>query len=272
MSNAENPAFLYHYTSINVLALILKNKTIRFRRLDLMDDPNESMSSDFGRQGKYVMISCWTSKTEETLLTWSLYTNNLHGVRIRLPVNPFEKKYTITQREMRIPIKDGQPFQSYLESEHIFNDRYNIPGIDFEKSLVKIEYTDDPELLNPKVFFGNAVILSNLGKRKHTIWADQEEWRYTFPIFPMTREILRVLQTKEMDRKFGALMMEALRMEQDPGVEYVDIPISDKAIQQLEVISGPRNDDAEKIILNSIIKEYAPGVIIKDSDLLGKIV
>lgn len=30
---------LYHYTSIETLALILKHKTIRFSRLDRVDDP-----------------------------------------------------------------------------------------------------------------------------------------------------------------------------------------------------------------------------------------
>ena len=35
----EHPTYLYHYTSIETLALILKNKTIRLKRLDLVDDP-----------------------------------------------------------------------------------------------------------------------------------------------------------------------------------------------------------------------------------------
>lgn len=32
---------IYHYTTLDNLTLILKNKTIRFKRLDQMDDPCE---------------------------------------------------------------------------------------------------------------------------------------------------------------------------------------------------------------------------------------
>lgn len=32
---------IFHYTSIETLALILKNRTIRFSRLDKVDDPEE---------------------------------------------------------------------------------------------------------------------------------------------------------------------------------------------------------------------------------------
>lgn len=34
---------IYHYTSIETLALIIKNKTIRFNRLDFVDDCEESL-------------------------------------------------------------------------------------------------------------------------------------------------------------------------------------------------------------------------------------
>lgn len=33
---------IHHYTNIEVLSLILKNRTLRFNRLDRVDDPEES--------------------------------------------------------------------------------------------------------------------------------------------------------------------------------------------------------------------------------------
>ena len=60
---SSNPKWLYHYTSIDVFALILNDPKIRFRRLDLMDDPNEALTSDLGRQGKYVMASCCSGRS-----------------------------------------------------------------------------------------------------------------------------------------------------------------------------------------------------------------
>ena len=37
------PTAIYHYTNIEILALILKNRTLRFNRLDKVDDPEESI-------------------------------------------------------------------------------------------------------------------------------------------------------------------------------------------------------------------------------------
>lgn len=42
----EAPAVLYHYASLDTLALILHNRTIRFSRLDKVDDPQEQRSAD----------------------------------------------------------------------------------------------------------------------------------------------------------------------------------------------------------------------------------
>lgn len=273
--SSELPKYLYHYTSIDVLSLILKNETIRFRRLDLMDDPNEAMSRDLGRQGKYVMVSSWTSRSDEELLTWSLYTKNLRGIRLRLPTIPFKKAFRIDQSNFPIKIKDGQPFDSYIKANDMFNDRYSIPGINFNESITRVEYTDNDELLTPEVQVGQpdrnegvAIILSRLGKYKRNIWKRQSEWRYMFPVFPMTREILR----RNDARQIGPLMYEAMIREQDPGIEYIDIPVKSEHIKSIQITLGPKVSDSDRIIVESLTEKYAPNAEINESSLLGQIV
>lgn len=56
----EAPAVLYHYTSLDTLAMILHNRTIRFSRLDKVDDPQEQRSADSQNLGKMKLVSCWT--------------------------------------------------------------------------------------------------------------------------------------------------------------------------------------------------------------------
>lgn len=51
---------LYHYTTIDTLALILKNRTIRFNRLDKVDDLEEKVVSCGVNLGQYIFASCWT--------------------------------------------------------------------------------------------------------------------------------------------------------------------------------------------------------------------
>ena len=49
--------FLYHYTSIETLALILSNRTFRLNSLDQMDDLQEKETSDIKNIGQFCYIS-----------------------------------------------------------------------------------------------------------------------------------------------------------------------------------------------------------------------
>ncbi len=91
--------YLYHYTSIETLALILKNRTIRFNNLLNVDDPEEAETKDLGLSGKHCLVSCWTKSSEDTLPMWNMYTPRMKGVRIKMKMNPF-KKYTYNKGDM----------------------------------------------------------------------------------------------------------------------------------------------------------------------------
>ena len=84
---------LYHYTSIENLALILKNKTIRFNRLDRVDDIEESsIYEKTVPMGKYTFVSCWTDNEEESIPLWKMYTPQMKGVRIAMDYDMFLMK------------------------------------------------------------------------------------------------------------------------------------------------------------------------------------
>ena len=70
---------IHHYTNIDVLALILKNQTLRFNRLDQVDDPEESNFVSNGVNiGPYAFVSCWTE--EESIPMWKIYTREKWGI------------------------------------------------------------------------------------------------------------------------------------------------------------------------------------------------
>ena len=54
--------YLYHYTSVDSLALILKNRTIRLNTLDKLDDLQEQKTADIKNFGKFFFVSleCYT--------------------------------------------------------------------------------------------------------------------------------------------------------------------------------------------------------------------
>ncbi len=82
--------FLYHYTTISNLALILKNRTLRLNPLNQMDDLQETKNKDIQNFGQFVYVSSWTDKEEEIIPMWKMYTTPQLGVRIGLPKNPFQ--------------------------------------------------------------------------------------------------------------------------------------------------------------------------------------
>lgn len=87
---------IYHYTSVDTLEKILRNQTIRFNRLDCVDDVQECSVSSYA---KYVFISCWTESEEENIPLWKMYTNDVtQGVRISLPRDMFKTYPVISSK------------------------------------------------------------------------------------------------------------------------------------------------------------------------------
>ena len=83
--------FLYHYTTLDKLALILRNRTIRLNPLDKMDDLQENMTSDVKNFGRIFFASSWTEEATESIPMWKMYASMESGVRIGLPKNPFKR-------------------------------------------------------------------------------------------------------------------------------------------------------------------------------------
>ena len=82
---------IYHYTSIDSLALILKNRTLRFSRLDRVDDLEEArVEQNQYDLSKFLFVSCWTENGEESIPLWKMYSGGAGGVRIGVDKEMFE--------------------------------------------------------------------------------------------------------------------------------------------------------------------------------------
>lgn len=84
--------YLYHYTSLETLALILQNRTFRLNNLAAMDDLEEGSFIDLGKIGRFIYSSSWTKDAMESIPLWQLYTPDMSGVRIKMPENIFEEE------------------------------------------------------------------------------------------------------------------------------------------------------------------------------------
>ena len=157
---------LYHYTTIQTLALILKHKTIRFNRLDRVDDMEESAYGSGPTKSmlsQYCFVSCWTKSDEENLALWNMYTR-YKGVRIGIDEMPFVT-YQVTDH-----------FWSFFKEPMGFGIDYSYSSFLNEAKLYDMEYVDNPEekiseLAQRVGETGMVIQTPNIGTYKRKEWA-----------------------------------------------------------------------------------------------------
>lgn len=272
---------LYHYTSLDTLALILKNRTLCFNNLVNVDDMEEARSEDMGEFGKFVYVSCWTADSEESIPLWNLYTPDMHGVRIRLPEYPFETHH----------YKKGEFFfeedvDTYIDFAHMFvEDKYSISPKN--PVLVEVEYDNEKARLFPRVRMESypgalqdfleaeslealmrkeikvSYSFEKVGYYKRKIWEFQKEWRYKISISPMGLQESNLPTLKKQQECFRRLEDR----DAEPPVQRLFLKMDENALKELEVVFGPKMTDAEKIMAVALLEKYAPECKYKDSCL-----
>ncbi len=217
------PATLYHYTTIETLALILESGKIRFNSIDRLDDLTEPFSKDFGNIGSLVLVSCWTDSSEESIAQWSLYSKNGTGCRIELPSDLFTKNIE-------------------HKSDDIFSIDKELNLLYPVNNLFQIKYKSSIELRNIRT--EDKFDFSHLGKTKNEQWAFQREWR--FILYQVSKKMLnsitdsQIQELKDFSFKYS----------------YYDMEIRPEVFQKMKITLGPQTTDAEKIIVNSLTSKY----------------
>lgn len=259
---------IYHYTSIETLALILKNKTIRFNRLDQVDDVEEVSECSLRiKLGLYTFVSCWTKSHEENVALWKMYTPNMRGVRIELDSNMFLKQEINTEIK-----KDSllSATSSIIPDEKIHYKGYvvNIWG-DPTNWLYPIEYVRNPvEMAKEAIVItpenSSLFHFDKIGTYKHTRWNFQEESRYKLFVLP------DFLPNESLDEYWQRFRNIITNNTPPPFTDYY-VDIAPKYFSEMEITLGPLSNISDQIIVESLVKEHCPSVIIKASNLIGKI-
>lgn len=269
--------YLYHYTNIETLALILKNRTIRFNSLNKMDDLQEQQTADVKNIGQFCYISSWTEDATESIPMWNMYASLNLGVRIKLRKNPF-KVYNNTaealSKVVNAPVNDesnGKPLQSIIPIAEMFAKGFFTVQAMTNDLLIKVEYTDDKEKLYPRLLSeeeeGFSIALGELGKYKNLHWQFQNEWRYILTILP-----LNLNQPVEDSLSNFQLIANKIRLgvEKQP-FPYYDMYLSDEAFNEMEITLSPRISSGSKIIAENLVEKYNPSATITESHLVGLI-
>ncbi|PHQ28043.1 DUF2971 domain-containing protein [Leeuwenhoekiella nanhaiensis] len=228
------PETIYHYTTIETLALILKSGKIRFNSINRLDDLTEPLSKDFGNIGSLILVSCWTDIGEESIAQWNLYSKNGTGCRIELPSDLFTRNM-------------GQKTDKYFATDKELSLLYPV------NNLFRIEYKSSIELKNIRK--EDKFDFSEIGKTKNNQWAFQSEWR--FILYQLSKEMFDSIKNSQISE------LKDFSYKYD----YYDMEIRSEIFQKMKITLGPETTNAEEIIVNALISKYNNNATVKISKL-----
>jgi hypothetical protein len=67
------------------------------------------------------------------------------------------------------------------------------------------------------------------------------------------------------------IVATSLKSARGPEIDYLDLDLSQSAIDNLEVTTGPLCKEGEKIIVEALLSRYAPQSTMKESRFTGTI-
>lgn len=267
---------IYHYTNLESLALILKNQTIRFNRLDKVDDLEEGNTESLGvRFCKYVFVSCWTETAEESIPLWKMYGGDSGGIRISLEQEMF-KKYLISNLKLG-DLQSQGAIRSKIPPQDMVNPNFFfIPILDYKNDLFyrHIKYVDDIY-----AFTKDAIQIANIhgnrgdfhmkmkpfGYYKNKRWEFQDEVRFVLYSLPMNPML------EGANPEISSIVMQSLLGNKSLPFHYYDMRLKDDAFDNLEITLSPSATESQRLIVQALIDKYAPNASLKES-ALGKVV
>lgn len=266
MPNA--PARIFHYTTIDTLALILKSKKLRFNRLDRVDDVREAQSHSGVEFGKCFFVSCWTAEAQESIPQWHMYTDRMSGVRIELPAYPFEEK-----RQEPLPawtgIEKSGVLYAPLSMTEMFGPTYMVlPScMDRKQFAGPVEYVDDVEeryasAVTRKTQADGTIISTiknpaDLVRLKSNDWRFQSEYRFHLFVLPSIPLPPEGPGSPAFYNALPAHMGNSLFSGVDPGINHIDLDIRASALSELVVTTGPLCSPGGKLCVEALVKQHA---------------
>lgn len=266
---------LYHYTSIDRFAQILKNRTIRLSPLDKMDDLQENITKDIKNIGRFFFASCWTAEEEESIPMWNMYTDIKAGIRIGLPKNPFVWHTTtpddLTKVYGQPPSGPSRNLETFLNLASLIEMGVQSPQAWGGDILKQIIYTTDIEKLEPNIAsIADGKIDMNtapVGIYKNIHWAFQNEWRYLMTFLPIDLKT----PVDKWQEHFNTVVNRLYRGELEPPFDHFDLDISPESMEKMVVTPSPKMTAGNRIVLEALLEKYNPACKVKESSLLGKL-
>lgn len=137
-------------------------------------------------------------------------------------------------------------------------------------------YTDDPFLLAQdaiEVTESHTLLSStNAGRYKRKVWEFQKECRFKFLVYPMPEQDVKLIMNVgnlglEKSMGISVIGMNNIFKKLPISQEYYNAALSDTALDNLQVMLGPRTTVAQETIVRALLKQYAPKAVVRRSEL-----
>ena len=271
------PKKLFHYTSIETIYKILESKSIRFSRLDYVNDPIEAYTEDFNQQAsEYVFTSCWTYYSFESLLNWGRYTSD-SGCRLALPTNMFLSKNNSKLFGFESDQIIGETFYDvglvtllkdhlYIRIQNDYLKEKGIPEFLANNSIygpTYVGYGKDESIIKPKLVHNNEFDMLNIGIWKTHYWEDEMEIRFRFYATEAHYDHLTLNEWESTTSPF-----RSYKRVLDT---YIDVPLKPEALNDAEILFAPLANEKSINELKKYCQEYFPMIKLSHSLINMKI-
>jgi hypothetical protein len=278
MENRE-PEYVWHYTSIDTLGLIVQNQTIRFNRLDKVDDASEGLSFERLRLEKFFLVSSWTHQRDERIHQWDRYGDRGAGVRLCFPRRMFEYKPLYPPPELEMTVQGVT--ESPLPFRQVFGPDYLV----LPTFLKDEHFARRVEYLSNFVAEKNSAIRINQDANRGTIevsishptriacltspdWAHQEEYRFVIFVVPAPVYRTDATYVQSLSRDLPNIAIDALVRGNQPSIDHLDIRLSPKVLSSIDITVGPLCDNDGLTRVTSLLRDL-PGATVSKSRLTG---
>ena len=220
---------------------------------------DEGETEEFKLAKQYLFVSCWTEETMESIPQWSVYSNDMQGVRLGIEIN--ENK----PREIFELIND--PTTNLLNSKDlVLIDNLPLVASPETPFYRKMKYTDDPTKLKPSILsreeYGELIDMSKVALYKSLEWGFQKESRFIvdFSSSPINRDLKSI-------KNFNFLQtMNTLNLLFD----YKDTSLADNFFENIEITFGPKCPEVHKDFVKMYLKKLNIKADLKNSIRISK--
>ena len=230
---------IYHYSSIETLAMILASRRIRFNSLMNVDDLIEAKTLDPRGIRNFILISCWSNSSTENIALWKMYSKSGTGCKIKMSSSLFYPASSGKSKDFYTP-KGG------VEILYPIQNGYKIKYVsEFPMSRVLNDDEDD-----------TIVNISKIARLKEKHWEFQNEVRFV------------IYQFLDLPKNSNSAIKHSVKQVSR---DFYDLEVRQIEFEKMEIVLGPGANEGHKIICQSLIDKYNPKAKLRESNLKGKV-